>query len=492
MSKSDAILVRPPQDITVTDYDFVESLGLGYLVTEARSAGFRVEYIDALIGGIAKQELAEEILRSNPPLVGFSVMEPWYSAVAEICRTLKREGYEGHIVLGNQYATFLADEVLTDIPIDCIVSYEADESFIDLLNCVTLKSDWRNVQNLAFLATGRVVKNPLKPLIKDLDKLPIPSHEWFEKARDRYPSISVAGSRGCYAKCRFCTIPGFYGPQKGPGWRGRSPESIVDEIESVTREHQTFNVTFVDENFFGPGTKGKERVKAICREILTRGLDITFSIDCRPDDVSYEIFKLLKKAGLRTVFMGVETVSDRELEYYGKSTSRVVNEKAVSILNEIDIDVLCGFIPFGPISTLDDIEANLDFAFNLDNLDIFELFRRLENRPGMALYSRSSPCGRNTDTELLYDFLQENFRKYISGGALIRTLDGVSDNGYNTRIADIKNEFKAGIFRSFREAIGIIREKNDLTPFGMIVRERSENIYEKIKGLYTEVEESRS
>src|SRR5690606_36640475 len=93
---------------------------------------------------------------------------------------------------------------------------------------------------------------------------------------------------------------------------------IVDELEYIVTEFKMTNFFFQDSNFFGPNEFGEKRSIAIGNEIIKRNLKINFIINSRLNDISTEAFKVLKKAGLDGVFVGIETSSNSRLKRFNK------------------------------------------------------------------------------------------------------------------------------------------------------------------------------
>lgn len=80
----------------------------------------------------------------------------------------------------------------------------------------------------------------------------------------RLPEVNLLGSRGCYGGCTFCSINPFYG--QGSGWRSRSPENIIAEIDGIISERGIRDFYFTDPSFFGPGKRGQDRAYQLTEE----------------------------------------------------------------------------------------------------------------------------------------------------------------------------------------------------------------------------------
>ncbi|MCD6185989.1 MAG: radical SAM protein, partial [Deltaproteobacteria bacterium] len=179
--------------------------------------------------------------------------------------------------------------------------------------------------------------------------------------------ISILASRGCYNYCSFCPVPSFY--NNGPLWRGRTPENIINEI-SYLYDQGSRDFYFIDPNFIGPGTKGRQRVFELAEHIGKLG--ITYGIETRPNDLDSSIMICMVSSGLNSLLMGIESGSADILDGMGKHTSREISEKAIELCRSSGLEPEVGFLMFVPDSTIEDIERNFAFLKSnilLDRLD---------------------------------------------------------------------------------------------------------------------------
>ncbi len=197
---------------------------------------------------------------------------------------------------------------------------------------------------------------PPRPLIADLDALPFPRRT-PEMLSLR--EMNVAGSRGCYGSCTFCTINPFYGGRSR--WRPRAPERVADEIAALLASHPDKDrFYFVDPNFFGPAPRGRRRALTLAR-LLRERFDIRFGLEGRVDDIDEEVVEALVAAGFDEILIGLESGSDETLRRLNKHTSVEQNRRALRILRSYGVEPNVGFIMFEPESSLEDIRVNLAF-----------------------------------------------------------------------------------------------------------------------------------
>lgn len=407
----DACLIRPPEDILKTWYDRAESLGIGYLTSYSRGKGHSVEVIDSILQDLTWEEVAQRILEADPKVVGFSVLEIAFENVVKISKEIRSNGYGGHICLGGHYPTFAYEKILkTEEHVDSIIRFEGEAGLAALISAVKSGSDWRKIEGLAYKENGKIIENEIPKLVKDLDKLTFPARDHLKLALETNPTITVSASRGCWCKCKFCTVTAFYGIPEGKRWRGRSPRNIVDEIENVTRKYDCDSITFIDDNYIGPGTLGIKHAQAIAEEIMKRDLKISYSIECRSDAIEEELFSFLKKSGLKCVFMGVESGLDKRLKMLGKKSTREINDRAIRILKSLDITVVPGFLLYDPDITLDEVIKEFEYLKSYDVFEFPTLIRKLELRQGMELMDKITDISEISGTDFAYKYFRKDKR----------------------------------------------------------------------------------
>ena len=327
---------------------------------------------------------------------------------------LRQSGFRGHICLGGHFPTFRYNEILGSCgDIDSIIRFEGEESFLELLGSHHNGLDWRHIPGIAFRTSTAIQCNSPRPLIPDLDTLPFPVRDHMTRAMQVNRTITISGSRGCWCDCSFCTVTSFYSKPNGSRWRGRSPSNIVDEMESLAAQYDCNSFTFVDDNYMGVGRRGKERARGIADEILRRGMKVEFSIECRADDIERELMRYLMQAGLRSVFVGLESGLDSRLSRLGKRNQAGDNIHALEVLSELNLNIVAGFILFDPYVTLEEILSELKFLRQYGVFDLPALIRRVEVRPGMRMYSALRSEGRLFGTQFAesYEFEDQRVAK---------------------------------------------------------------------------------
>ena len=157
----------------------------------------------------------------------------------------------------------------------------------------------------------------LRGNLLQLNHLPAPAWELFPIKR--YSTMPILASRGCNNGCRYCPVP----LTQGSRVRVRSAEQIADEMQRLYKRHNVNHFTFIDPLF----AIDRVQTQALCETLIERNLSAHLSWECetRPEQLDLSLLKQMKRAGCRTIHLGLESVSPPTLIAMG----RLPDEKAV-------------------------------------------------------------------------------------------------------------------------------------------------------------------
>lgn len=346
----DVLLVKINyEEVLPEDREF--DLSTAYLAAALRQAGFLVKIIDASLEGLSYEATLARILENPARIIGLSVWLHRLVGYAEnLIADLRRAGSAAHITMGNHSATFLYEELLRNNPgLDSVVCGEGELTVVEMAERITSGEGLVGVLGVAFRDTGSIVYN-VRPAQCALDELPPPALDYLPKVKEMGQFMSMLTSRGCYGKCTFCSTSPFYRAGGGKAWRGHSPGRVLAEIRNLHAEGVRY-IGFRDDNFVGPGKVGRQRAQQIAELLIAENMGISYYIACRVDDVERELFMLLKQSGLKRVFLGVESMSQRRLDAFNKLVTVEDNLAAMRTLSELGIPFTVGFIGFAPDTT---------------------------------------------------------------------------------------------------------------------------------------------
>jgi hypothetical protein len=370
MKNVDVVLIRP-QEQNYKYIEWHEDIYLAYLCSIIEQTNYSYEIYDFAYNPLVSEEKYEqaisEITIKRPKLIVFGIDKhptnnPYYASVLIERLNSQTELSDTHFTIyGNTQSGW--KRFLVDLPLNSVILGE-ESDFKNFINEFFNGKNLEGINGIGYISdTGEIKENKTLPLQNKLDSLPLPKRYYFDIDRNNVHGLgyvaAILGSRGCYAKCNFChlrTREKIYGSYP---WRGRSPKNIVDEIEFIYYKYKVKEFAFVDYQFFGPGNKGQEWAKSLSTEILNRGIEISFSIYARANDIENQTIQLLKKAGLFAVFIGVESFNQNTLDQYNKNITVQENIDALNILLDNDVNIRLGFITFDHNTTLQELKSNI-------------------------------------------------------------------------------------------------------------------------------------
>lgn len=367
------ILINPPNPRI---YEKYTHLGLQYICARLEQQGHRVQLFDCPVWGIGVPEILEYIRSTDVDLIGISLpFQEHLDMGLQLAVLLRECDYRGHICLGGHPATFLAKKILTEYPqIDTIILGEGEETLLRLVGILEKGGHVGQVSGIVYREEGVMKANPITKGIENLDALPFPQREFsIRKGAYLKDNVPILTSRGCYGACTFCSIKAFYQKNHTPNWRPRSVENVLEEIRFLKKNYGVMGLSVVDDNFIGPGEAGKDRAYRLADGLIRNNLVLPFKILTRSEDVDVQLFKFLQKAGLRRVFLGVESVVPRVLKTLGKQTTVEQNLQAIKILRDLNIDFDIGYILLDPFSTISEVFQSLQYLKNEKLIRFFHL-----------------------------------------------------------------------------------------------------------------------
>ena len=346
-------------------------LGILYIVSMLKSVGVEVSALDQAAEGSSIKEVVDWVMKEDPDILGVSTLLTSSLTAPKIAEEVKKKNPNVTIVFGNHHATFNAERILKKYPyVDLVVRGEGEKTCLEIVNCVEEKRSLKGVLGITFRHKDRIISNPDRPLIKDIDSLLFPDLDILNvEYHNTTIGINVApkkftsflSSRGCVFKCRFCSCTSM----ARNFWRPRSIENILEEIRLLASEGYK-QLMFVDDNF----TLNRKRVIKLCRRIRKEKIDLEWMSEGRVDNCSYDLLRGMVKAGCRMMYFGIESGSQKVLDYYNKRINPKQSERAVAKARKAGVDIIVGsFIIGAPNETKKEIQKTLNFTQKLD-LDI--------------------------------------------------------------------------------------------------------------------------
>jgi len=277
-------------------------------------------------------------------------------------------------------------EMYLDVGADYILLGEAEETLLELASAHQKQKGTSAIQGLVLREEGKTINTGRRPIMRDLDQLPLPAWDLIEMDRYRqvwnegngFFSLNIATTRGCPYKCNWCAKP-IYGQK----YNARSPEHVVDEIELLVTKYQPTHFWVCDDIFgLKPGW-----VQKFDQLIKERGLEFRYTIQSRVDLMLKEDqIDALASSGAHEIWVGAESGSQKILDAMDKGTTVEQIREATQLLKKKGIKVAF-FLQFGyPGETRSDIQKTIDMVLELmpDNIGVSVSYPL----PGTPFYDR--------------------------------------------------------------------------------------------------------
>lgn len=321
-------------------------LGIGYLAASVRK---ELPWVRVIM----KEKLGD-LLAEKPDLIGISAQSETYSIAIRYAREIK-ERSDIPVVIGGVHISMLPESM--DDNFDVAVIGEGEATFVEILKAFIAHGELRhvdleNIPGLCFKSRGELHRTSPRELVTDLDALPQPVLEELP-FHVKSPTVCIVSSRGCPYHCTFCISEKF-----ARRYRFLSAELVVDNIESLVREHGAKHIVFYDDLLIA----NVKRLRSLISMLRERGLlgKLSFSCAVRANMVNEEICRLLKELNVTDLGMGVESFSDKILAYYNKSgITGERNQQAIDMLHSFGIIVNPSIILAAPIETREDMLVTL-------------------------------------------------------------------------------------------------------------------------------------
>ena len=330
-------------------------VGLGYIGAFLASKGLRVRIIDAQF----TKEDPEPVLAASPPtLVAIGVDSRTIERGLQCAKRAKAFGHT--TLLGGLHVSLVKGEILKHDQVDYGIVGDGEMSMLQLVEALQGQRKPEDVSGLVWRDPQRNIRvNPNTTELESLDELPFPDYRLA--GINQFPLYPLVTSRDCPYKCIYCTV----GSISHGRFRFRSPESCIDEIIAAKERYGIRGFLVVDENF----AANKKRALRFCQLLIERKVNLPWTAfeGIRADSLDDHFLTLLRDAGCRWVFFGIETAENAVLQTILKGSKFARIEKSVALVRRFGLKV-GGFLIVGlPASNFEcDMQSVEWAATNLD------------------------------------------------------------------------------------------------------------------------------
>lgn len=355
-------------------------LGLGYLGAMLERNGYDVRLLDCLVEGydqvepvdnagefvrygLGAQSIRDALRRWEPDVIGVSsIFSNQSDIIEEIFRIARDTVPDALLITGGAHARYFPEQYLESLDADAVFLGESENTIVEFLDWANGARPLESLQGIVVRqrSVNRIFSNKSMPLIKvartcstdpiaDLDVIPYPAWHLYNMERyfeiGAYQSPYTVGSRvaqlytsrGCTAKCSFCTTTNFWGGKL----RRRSPDNVVNEIRSLVEHYGIDEYHIQDDNI----TNDKEHARTLFRALADVKLPW-----CTPQGTALwrmdeGLLDLMRDAGCYQITFAIESGVQRVLtELIRKPLDLARTRHLVRYARDIGLDVHGFFI----------------------------------------------------------------------------------------------------------------------------------------------------
>ena len=358
--------------------------------------GFKVNYIDMANEGWTKKRIYDFIEKDKSDVYCFYSVNLAMDSDILLAQQILKKRKDVYIIFSGPAPTYFFEKFLKDERI-FVIRGETEETILELIYCLNNNEPYYHIKGISFLKEEKIFNNPMRPLIKDLDKLPFPTRHLLKKEIYYNPKLPqkpftvMQTSRNCPYRCIFCVPNALsfaveleykrYNEDKKPPIRLRSAESVIKEFKELSDQGYK-SVSIIDDQFLWD----KKRTLEICQGI--KDLGIEWGCLARADHLDEETIKALSEANCRYVDMGVESFKQEILDDIKKDLKVEKIYEAVKLLKKYNILTKINLIlGSSSLQTKRDIREDIRKAKSLD-VDAV-MFSLATPFPGTEFYKRA-------------------------------------------------------------------------------------------------------
>lgn len=394
------ILLVNPQPSKGKSYTILPNIGLGYIAESLRKSN-DVTILDCVLEGIDQNKFQKYVKSNDFDLIGFSVFTRTLNTTKNYIEIVKEIRGDAYIIVGGPHAIFEPVETLTLFNHANFVFYgESEEGFPMLINA--LENNYiseeilSNIPNLVWRNKSQEIMVNSRSYV-DVNRVPIPDWELVHPERypaapngifSRAPKIApIVITRGCPYPCTFCGA----GIASGKKLRKRNIDNVIEEIKLLRDKHGIKEIHIMDDNF----TLDMDYAKEICRAIIRENIRMNFACPngIRLDRIDEELLKLMEKAGFYSFAVGIESGTQKTLDYMKKGIKIKEIIEKIDLIKSVSNIEITGFFMIGyPNETVEDVRKTISLAkeLKIDKANFFNF----TPFPGSAEYLKLKSEGK--------------------------------------------------------------------------------------------------
>jgi radical SAM superfamily enzyme YgiQ (UPF0313 family) len=329
--------------------------------------------IDAKFSQFDENDLLKIIIDFKPDIIGISSFTYEIEDAGNLAEKIKSTLPQTIICVGGPHISAIPEQCMKEFTaFDIGFIGESEISLKEFCQKYINKDNYVNIRGICYRERDKIIVNPEREKIKNLDELPMPAWHLLPKAKEYF----IQTSKGCPFNCNFCFNP------NGNIVRQRSAENVIKEIEWLIENMQPKRISFGDEVFGSKNSNTEKILDLIIEKQIYK--KVKWDIQTHVSFVNEELLKKLKKAKVSKIELGVESGNDEILKMMGKGIKKEKIIYAFNLCKKYKIKT-GAFLIFGhPNETKESINESIKFACKLNPTE--PIFALMVPFPGTKIY----------------------------------------------------------------------------------------------------------
>ncbi len=417
--------------------------GLSYIAAVLKRAGHRVTFYNQDLHHYPDEHLTGVIDQGRFDMVGINAICGYYQyrKLLGLSKAIRAARHRPYYVIGGHGPAPEPAFFLRKTGADAAVIGEGEETVLELLDALGDPAKLAKVQGIAFRDGENVTINPRRPLIADIDTIPMPAYdllpmEYYRLLRLPHAAASdfvipILSGRGCTFRCNFCY-------RMDEGHRTRSAEAILEEIRLLQRDYRINYIAFDDELLM----TSEQRTWQLCEAFERSGLKFKWECCGRLNFAKPDLLKMMKRTGCVFINYGVEALDDQVLRNMNKALTVDVTVRGVEATLAAGISPGLNVI-FGNIGeNRATLEKAVEFLLKYDDGAQMRTIRPVTPYPGTPLYYYAIEKGLLKDCEDFYE------RKHLNSDLVSINFTDMTDEEFHRALLEANTRLIEHHFRN--------------------------------------------
>ena len=409
-------------------YDQVFPMGVAALSAVLKKQGHEITLWNQDIHHYPDSSLTDYLDKNKFDVVILSLIAGYYQyqKMKNLSKAINNSKNRPFYVMGGYGPTPEPEFFLKKSGCDVVGLGEGEITIEKLMDSIENKTSLRNVPGIAWLEDGKLQQTPRAPLVHNLDSLDWYPYELFDMKSYRMLRLPkctptdfvmpMMSARGCSFKCTFCY-------RMDPGYRKRSAENLLDEVEMLYKNYGIAYVGFEDDLLMSSVVHTEE----VCREFLKRNLPVKWMCNGRLNYCSEELLQLMKDAGCVFINYGIESMDQTVLNNMKKGLRPEMIVRGIEDTLKVGISPGLNFLFGNKGDNKETMKKMVDFLIKYDDFAQKRTIRPVTPYPGSPLYYDAIEMGLLDKNNPAEDFYE---RKHLNSDLICTNFTKLSEEEY--------------------------------------------------------------